>query len=124
MVEKKGQRNIYHCESCKHEIVTENMNDGVTPFMIGCRSCDGEMRSGMYPKSLDSKQYGHTYITTHYWRRNTEEEIVAFKEGCKGDPGKIANDDEVRNWMVNRACYDHAKNGGMMLINLDGTKYE
>lgn len=47
----KGKKNIYTCEKCKGHIVTVDLERGVTPFMIGCKStvnCKGMMQSSMY----------------------------------------------------------------------------
>ncbi len=47
----RGQKNIYTCEKCLDHIVTVDIDDGVTPFMIDCRcteGCDGMMTSSMY----------------------------------------------------------------------------
>jgi len=47
----KGKKNIYRCEKCKRAIVTIDIDEGVTPFMIDCRAtpgCNGFMRSNFY----------------------------------------------------------------------------
>jgi hypothetical protein len=33
----KGKKNIYTCEECGGETVTIDIDEGVTPFMLGCR---------------------------------------------------------------------------------------
>lgn len=47
-----GRKNIYTCTSCGAHIVTEDRDEGVTPFMIACRIpapiCGGMMQSSMY----------------------------------------------------------------------------
>ena len=50
-MEKAGQRNAYVCQKCGKSIVTENVDDGTTPFMIACRAtkgCRGAMYSTFY----------------------------------------------------------------------------
>ena len=46
-MEKAGQRNAYVCQKCGKSIVTENVDDGTTPFMIACRATKGG-RGAMY----------------------------------------------------------------------------
>lgn len=47
-MEKKGQINLYTCESCDADIVTVNRDDGVTPYMIRCERCGGVSVSAFY----------------------------------------------------------------------------
>ncbi len=45
------RRNIYTCDTCRGEIVTVDIDKGVTPFMISCRAtpgCKGFMQSSFY----------------------------------------------------------------------------
>lgn len=59
MTERVGERNAYYCQTCRGYIVTVNLNDGTTPFMLACRvkgepgdpdnDCRGLMRSMYYP---------------------------------------------------------------------------
>jgi ssDNA-binding Zn-finger/Zn-ribbon topoisomerase 1 len=47
----KGEKNSYTCQKCGGVIVTIDVDDGVTPFMLACRAtpgCNGVMRSGFY----------------------------------------------------------------------------
>jgi len=46
-----GRRNIYTCEARFGHVVTVDLEDGVTPFMIECKAkdgCKGMMQSSMY----------------------------------------------------------------------------
>jgi hypothetical protein len=55
-----GDKNAYHCETCHGYIVTVDLDDGVTPFMLACRvlgepkdranTCKGMMQSMFYPE--------------------------------------------------------------------------
>lgn len=52
-MEKAGERNAYRCDKCRGEIVTVNLVDGVTPFMVDCRAkwpgtCEGMAKSSFY----------------------------------------------------------------------------
>ena len=47
----KGKKNGYTCQKCNGQIVTIDIDDGVTPFAIACRAtkdCDGLMYSAFY----------------------------------------------------------------------------
>lgn len=47
----KGQKNVYVCQSCGDTVVTIDSEEGVTPFMIGCKAtpgCKGDMYSSFY----------------------------------------------------------------------------
>ena len=59
-----GKKNIYTCDTCHGHIVTIDLEDGVTPFMIGCRAterCKGMMKSSMY------RVFDQTMAATHEW---------------------------------------------------------
>lgn len=48
-----GRKNVYHCQVCHDEVVTVDLDEGVTPFAIACRAtagCKGTMFSGFYPQ--------------------------------------------------------------------------
>ena len=47
----QSKKNIYTCRKCFGHIVTVDVDEGVTPFMVKCRAtagCDGTMQSSMY----------------------------------------------------------------------------
>ena len=53
----KGQMNTYTCRSCGAAISTVDLDDGVTPFLIGCKmsdGCKGMMQSAMYRPRNDA----------------------------------------------------------------------
>jgi hypothetical protein len=54
-MENQGLINVYTCETCKGEMVTINKDSGVTPFVLRCRSCNGEAVSGFYRGAQDRK---------------------------------------------------------------------
>ena len=56
-----GKKNRYTCELCESILVSVDIDDGTTPFMIECWNCDvADMTSEMYmcPQDL---------IVTHEW---------------------------------------------------------
>ncbi len=97
-MERKGARNRYTCEECAGQIITENMIDLVTPFMLGCRAtpgCKGTMTSGFYPEELNCSVVCST--PTYRWVSYTEERIEQFRrdgddvmvEWATGDHGDL-----------------------------------
>jgi len=53
----KGEQNVYTCQKCGGHTVTIDVDEGVTPFMIGCRAdriiekrCEGMAYSNFYPE--------------------------------------------------------------------------
>ncbi len=47
--EKQGRINVYVCrDGCKHIVKTEDVDDGVTPFMLQCPQCKKSMYSSFY----------------------------------------------------------------------------
>lgn len=62
----KGKKNIYTCDKCGGHIVTVDVDDGVTPFMLTCKvdeACDGTMRSSMY------RVFDQGMKASHEWYR-------------------------------------------------------
>ncbi|NOU05311.1 MAG: hypothetical protein HOO99_03930 [Hyphomicrobiaceae bacterium] len=51
------QKNIYLCDACGHAVVTQDRDEGVTPFMIACEHCKQSARSLFYacPQPLLAK---------------------------------------------------------------------
>jgi hypothetical protein len=50
-VSGRPRTNIYTCDKCRGEVVTKDIDPGVTPFMISCRfkqGCKGTMTSNFY----------------------------------------------------------------------------
>jgi len=99
-MEKKGERNSYTCEKCGKQVVTVNLDDGVTPFIILCRAnwpgeCSGEAKSGFYRIDQESP-------ATWGWYRPVGAELKRL------DPG-------VRH---------HVEQGGLVLRKLDNAERE
>lgn len=52
----KDRENVYVCEKCGRYTVTVDVDEGVTPFLLGCRAagsegvCKGLAQSQFYPK--------------------------------------------------------------------------
>lgn len=58
-----GYKNIYTCEKCGGRTITLDVDEGVTPFMIGCRAsgdeftCNGMAQSSMYRIPEDTPEH-------------------------------------------------------------------
>lgn len=86
----KGKKNIYTCEKCAAHIVTVDVDDGVTPFMIRCevtQGCNGRMRSSLY------RVFDQSMKASHEWYRPSP----ASGEALSGP------------------VLDHVMNGGLLL---------
>ena len=67
----KPTRNRYTCQKCGKWIITMDVDEGATPFMLGCRAtegCDGIMQSGFYRVRDDEGP------ATFLWRKPTKAE--------------------------------------------------
>lgn len=84
----KGKKNIYVCEKCFGHIVTVDLAEGVTPFMVGCKAndgCDGMMQSSFY------RVYDQRIRPSYEWYRPNS------LDGLK------------------RGVHEHVENGGLLL---------
>lgn len=90
------RENFYMCSECKKPTVTVDVDDGVTPFTITCKTtegCTGLAYSAMYPKT---ERPPNVPAPAWEWYKPTEAEV---KESDKEYPGS----------------YDHWKQGGLFL---------
>ena len=62
----QGKKNLYVCVNCGQRIITVDRDEGVTPFMIGCRE-----GGGLCPGSAYSTFYtvDQSVTPTHEWYR-------------------------------------------------------
>lgn len=68
--------NIYICDNCGGHIVSRDVDQGTTPFMIRCEAttgCQGRMQSSMY-RVFDPEGKMHH---SHEWYRPTKGMLVA-----------------------------------------------
>lgn len=78
---EKDRRNIYTCDECFGQIVTLDVDEGVTPMFLRCRAtpkCEGNMSSAMYPKRLPIK-----YKPTYEWYKPTGKAFKKLNSGMK-----------------------------------------
>lgn len=102
-MEKQGQRNAYKCEKCGKEMVTVNLTDGVTPFIVKCRAnwpgqCGGMSQSRVY-------RIDQATPATWGWYRPNDTELDALEFATPG-------------------VKEHVAKGGLMLRKLDNAERE
>lgn len=64
----KNRKNIYVCDRCAGHIVTVDLEEGVTSFLIQCEAtagCKGMMKSSLY------RVYDQSMRASHEWYRPT-----------------------------------------------------
>lgn len=74
MSQRDNKLNIYVCQACNGHIVTLDVDEGTTPFMIPCKAtlgCKGVMRSSMY------RVFDQTMAEGWQWYKPTNAEAVA-----------------------------------------------
>lgn len=62
--------NIYTCTNCGDHIVTKDLVEGVTPFIISCQACAGKMQSSFY------RVWDLRMAPTHVWYKPTAPELA------------------------------------------------
>lgn len=69
----QGKKNKYTCDVCGGAVVTIDIDEGVTPFMLPCyatKDCGGTMTSGFYAaRDLGEPQYEWRKPTPKQYRR-------------------------------------------------------
>ena len=75
-------RNAYTCQTCGKTIVTEDKDEGTTPFMLACRAtqgCSGMSQSHFYRGPTVASDKPATFI----WRKPTAKEYKKASPGMK-----------------------------------------
>ncbi len=103
------QWNHYTCPDCGGITITQEMDDGVTPFMLRCRvhdrlvdgaqipGCYGLAESGFYRGSQDPTQQPH---------------VIFYRPANPADAIEAINKEPKR---VRRAMLEHYQKGGSLL---------
>lgn len=74
---KYGRVNIYRCKDCGWSVVTKDVDDGVTPFLIACRACSkGLAQSSFYNVRQDLDHAAE-------WRHEMPEEYKGDRDSIK-----------------------------------------
>jgi len=80
MTSSDGRKNIYVCEKCRGHIVTRDLDEGTTPFMMKCRAtenCTGTMQSSMY-RVFDGRMRA-----SHEWFKPDPSSWPTYKTGMQ-----------------------------------------
>lgn len=98
MSEEAGKINGYRCDVCGRLTVTQNRDEGTTPFMIACRAkpgCKGSMQSMVY-------RIDQTLVPDLIWIRPTPLELANFLK--KQSP------------RFHAGIKDHVRQGGLLEV--------
>lgn len=73
----KQKKNVYLCDDCGLGIITQDLDEGVTPFMVSCAHCKGVMTSLFYkiPQEILAKK-----APAFVWRKPTLEEEAQLSQ--------------------------------------------
>jgi hypothetical protein len=79
----RGKRNAYVCECCGRRIITEDVDAGTTPMLIGCRAtdCGGEMVSQFYRVNPATPATHEWYRPTREWAEQQDAEVRDYVLG-------------------------------------------
>lgn len=110
MSEQAGKINIYTCPE-GHKTVTMNLADGVTPFMIRCRSicgCEAMANSCMYQCDQNTRP-------SYVWEKINPsfEECRAMVKREVGERGKDWSDEDWDG--TTEGMLEHYRKGGLHL---------
>jgi len=148
-----GVKNIYTCGTCGGHIVTQDLTDGVTPFMINCQAtvgCSGRMTSSMYrvfdpqdklrpshewytpsaaeivkPHLMDHVSRGGLLLRSVNHRNHTSNRIVRHKG--RGTTYRVIGEGKMQSsrWFYKAAGIDiHVDNSDVTIYEAeDGTRW-
>lgn len=76
--------NKYTCKSCGGSIITVDRDEGVTPFMLGCRAdpkCKGDMYSSFYREVHGEPTFEWRKPTLTEFRKSSRAMQQHFEDG-------------------------------------------
>lgn len=116
--ERKGMVNVYQCKDCRRTIVTVNLVEGTTPFMIECAKeeggCDGDMQSAFY-------RVYQGLEPTHEWYLPTAEEVEALYRELPDPEGWVESLEKYGQEYISfsrnviEQTMKHVEQGGLIL---------
>lgn len=71
----KGKKNVYLCKDCGHGYVSQDVDDGVTPFNADCLNCAGMAQSCFYKIPQDFLAFHAPAVE---WYAPSEEDLKAL----------------------------------------------
>lgn len=100
----KGKKNVYLCPDCGHGFVSQDVAEGVTPFMTGCLNCGSMARSMMY--NIPQELLGTPAV---HWHRPKKEDWPKYSPGIQAHlekGGLIRSDtDKVKGRKSNKKLF-------------------
>lgn len=76
-VDRSGKVNCYTCKNCGHVVKTVDIDNGVTPFIIGCDECGENMYSSFYKDNFPEIE------PTYEWFRPSLEATKKMSPGMQ-----------------------------------------
>lgn len=64
----RGTYDLYKCKKCGHSIITTYAAKGVTPFIIRCKGCGGDMIHKETYKSIPETIYPIKWVRPKIWQ--------------------------------------------------------
>lgn len=75
--EKTNPKNLYNCHQCGNTIVTEDIDEGVTPSSLSCASFNGCKDGRMWSFGYNVPP---TIVASHEWFKNGKEEVLNIRK--------------------------------------------
>lgn len=97
---KAGGVNVYRCDVCGKATVTQDRDEGTTPFMIQCRAtpnCKGSMQSSLY---------------------RVDQTLTPSLVFIKPNPAELANYLKTQSPRFREAIKQHVRMGGLLDVPL------
>jgi len=109
-IELDRKINIYRCPECGHEIITEQIDEGVTPFIVTCEKCGEQAISAMY-------QCNQLHIAKFEWfkPKNDEEIMIELRWQNKTFHSNRASEEELQHSLKETRAL--VIKGGLILRN-------
>ena len=109
---ENGRINVYQCADCNFMITTVDIDEGVTPFGIGCPECDGSAHSSMYPNCRPIPKH-IPEPTFEFFKPKNNAEIKKYSKAELKEVEDKSKDIDI-NWLF-KANKEHCNQGGLLM---------
>lgn len=112
MAEESGKKNGYTCKGCGWRIVTVNVCEGVTPFMVGCENpmpTEEEKKAGKEAQGFGGSKGCGAFMESHFYR--VPQHLEASHEWYSPD----GRERKRLRRKGQAETLEHVKNGGLLL---------
>lgn len=75
-----GRKNVYLCDTCGHGFISEDVDEGVTPFITTCLNCSGRAYSLCYSINQEILAKHPSAVE---WYKPSDEELAGNNEIVK-----------------------------------------